>query len=190
MSFAGVQFNTRRKGIVARKKGVKKMGTRTLTVGVLLAGALLLGAGAMDTSEFDHAMEPILTKYLTIQIALAAGETDGIEGAVHAIERLAKKLDPEMAGGDHAEHYENIPADILSACERLLEAKEIGSIREAFKDLSKPMSMWVTMAKPEGKSVMYCSMEKAGWVQDGAEVANPYLGPAMQSCGQKVGGAD
>jgi len=50
--------------------------------------------------------------------------------------------------------------------------------------------MWVTMAKPQGKSVMYCSMEKAGWVQEGTEVANPYLGPAMHSCGQKVGGDD
>jgi hypothetical protein len=33
-------------------------------------------------------------------------------------------------------------------------------------------------------------MEKAGWVQDGAEVANPYFGSKMLRCGQKVGGAD
>lgn len=183
-------MSTRRRRVVAHKKGVKNMGTRTVTVGVLLAGALLLGASVMDTSEFDRAMEPILTEYLHIQTALAAGETDGVEGAVHAIEGLAKKLDPEMAGGDHAEHYKNIPADILAACGRLHEAKEIGSMREGFKDLSKPLSMWVTMAKPKGKSVMYCSMEKAGWVQEGTEVANPYLGPKMHSCGQKVGGSD
>jgi hypothetical protein len=161
-----------------------------VTVGILLAGALLLGASAMDTSEFDRAMEPILDEYLTIQKALAANQTEGVEGAVHAIEKLAKNLEPELAGGDHAEHYKNIPADILAACGRLHEAKEIGSMREAFKDLSEPVSMWVTMAKPKGKSVMYCSMEKAGWVQDGTEVANPYLGPAMHGCGQRVGGAD
>jgi hypothetical protein len=166
------------------------MGTRTVTVGILLAGTLLLGASAMDTSEFDRAMEPILTEYLTIQKALAADETEGVEGAAHAIESLAKKLDPEMAGEDHAEHYKNIPADILAACGRLHQANEIGSMRETFKDLSKPISMWVTMAKPQGKSVMYCSMEKAGWVQDGEEVANPYLGLEMHGCGQKVGGAD
>jgi hypothetical protein len=50
--------------------------------------------------------------------------------------------------------------------------------------------MWVSMAKPKGKSVMYCPMEKAGWVQDGTVVANPYFGPKMLGCGQKVGGAD
>jgi transposase-like protein len=32
--------------------------------------------------------------------------------------------------------------------------------------------------------------EKASWVQEGTKVANPYLGPMMQGCGQKVGGAD
>jgi Cu(I)/Ag(I) efflux system membrane fusion protein len=166
------------------------MEIRTVTLAVPLVGALLLGASATESSGFDRAMEPILAEYLTIQTALAADETDGVEGAVHAIERLAKKLDPEMAGGDHAEHYKNIPADILAACGRLNVANEIGSIRAAFKNLSKPISMWVTMARPKGKSVMYCPMEKAGWVQDGAEVANPYFGSKMLRCGQKVGGAD
>jgi hypothetical protein len=32
--------------------------------------------------------------------------------------------------------------------------------------------------------------EKASWVQEGTKVANPYLGPMMPGCGQKVGGAD
>jgi hypothetical protein len=166
------------------------MGTRTATVSTLLAGVLLVGASAMGSSEFDRGMEPILTGYLDIQTALAANQTDGIEEAVHEIEENARKLDPEMVGGDHAEHYRNIPADILAACGELHEAKDIGSMRRAFKDLSKPVSMWVTMAKPKGKSVMYCSMEKAGWVQEGTKVANPYLGPMMHGCGHKVGGAD
>jgi hypothetical protein len=161
-----------------------------MTVGVLLAGALLLGAGVAGASEFDHGMEPILTEYLKIQTALAADETEGIEDAVQAIGNLAKKLDPAMTHGEHAAHYENIPKDILVACGKLHEAQDIGTIREAFKDLSKPLSMWVTMAKPEGTSVMYCSMEEAGWVQHGAEVANPYFGSSMRSCGEKVGGAD
>ena len=134
------------------------METRTATVGILLAGVLLLGASAMNASDFDRAMEPILTEYLNIQTALAANETEGVEGAVHEIEGHAKKLDPEMAGGDHTEHYRNIPADILAACGKLHEAKDIRSMREAFKDLSKPISMWASMAKPEGMSVMYLSL--------------------------------
>jgi hypothetical protein len=190
MSTAGNPLNTRHIPVVAEKKGVKNMGTRRATVGILLAGVLLLGASAMASSDFDRAMEPILDEYLTIQTALAANETEGVEGAVHAIEGLAKKLAAETAGEDHSDHHRSMLADILAACRKLNESNDIESMREAFKDLSEPVSIWVTMAKPKGKSVMYCSMEKAGWVQDGAEVANPYLGPAMHSCGQKVGGAD
>jgi Cu(I)/Ag(I) efflux system membrane fusion protein len=135
-------------------------------------------------------MEPILDEYLTIQTALAADETVGIAGAVQAIEKLAKKLEAEVAGKEHTKHYQSITADILAACRELNEAQDIASMREAFKNLSEPVSLWVTMVKPEGKSVMYCSMAKAGWVQDGAEVANPYFGAAMHNCGEKVGGAD
>jgi hypothetical protein len=132
------------------EEGVKEMGTRSVTVGILLAGVLLLGASASNTSDFDRAMEPILTEYLKIQTALAADGTEGVEGAVHTIEGLTKKLDPVTASGEHAEHYKNIPADILAACGKFDEAKEIGSMREAFKDLSKPISMWVkSVFRPE-----------------------------------------
>jgi hypothetical protein len=153
------------------------MGTRSVTVGILLSGVLLLGASASNTSDFDRAMEPILAEYLKIQTALAADGTEGVEGVVHTIEGLTEKLDPVTTSGKHTEHYKNIPADILAACGKFHEAKEIRSMREAFKDLSKPISMWVSMAKPEGKSVMYCPI-------------NPYFGPKMLGCGQKVGGAD
>jgi Cu(I)/Ag(I) efflux system membrane fusion protein len=162
----------------------------TVIAGVLLAVALPIAAGTAGASEFDRAMEPILAEYLKIQKALAADEADGVEGAVHAIESLAKTLDPATASGEHAEHYRNIPADLSAACGKLHEAKDIASIREAFRDLSKPVSMWVTMAEPKGMSVMYCPMAKAGWVQRGSQVANPYYGAEMLTCGEKVGGAD
>jgi Cu(I)/Ag(I) efflux system membrane fusion protein len=170
-------------------------GTMDMKKAILIAAAILVGvfpilAGAAGASEFDRGMEPVLVEYLKIQTALAADETEGVEGAVSAIEDLAKTLDPAATGGEHAEHYQNIPADLLAACEKFRGAKDIGAIREAFRDLSKPVSMWVTMAKPKETSVMYCPMKKAGWVQHGSKVANPYYGAEMLSCGEKVGGAE
>ena len=162
----------------------------TVIAGVLLAGVFSIVAGAAGASEFDRAMEPILAEYLKIQTALAADRTDGVEGAVNAIEGLAKKLDPATASGEHAEHYRNIPEDLSAACGKLRGAKDIASLREAFKELSKPVSMWVTMAEPKDTSVMYCPMAKAGWVQHGSQVANPYFGSEMLTCGEKVAGAD
>jgi len=161
-----------------------------LVAGTLVAALLSVVAGTVGASEFDGAMQPILVEYLKIQTALAADETDGIEDAVRAIRDLAKRIDPKTASGEHAEHYRNIPEDLSAACERLQAASDIASIREAFKDLSKPISMWVTMAEPSDASVMYCPMAGAGWVQHGSQVANPYFGSEMLRCGEKVGGAD
>lgn len=39
-------------------------------------------------------------------------------------------------------------------------------------------------------SVMYRPMKKAGWVQRGNDVANPYYGAEMLGCGEKAGGSD
>jgi Cu(I)/Ag(I) efflux system membrane fusion protein len=166
------------------------MGIKTAITTALAACALLLAAATAHSADFDTTMETVLGEYLKIQEALAADTTEGVEGAVHAIQDSADELHTGHAGGEHAEHYKNIPQDLLAACEELQEAKNIASVREAFKELSKPVSTWVTMAKPEHTSVMYCPMEKAGWVQRGPNVANPYLGQKMASCGQMVGGSD
>jgi Cu(I)/Ag(I) efflux system membrane fusion protein len=175
------------------KREAKGGWNMSIKVGIttgLAAFGLLLAAGAALAADFDTAMEPILAEYLAIQEALAADTIEGVEEAVLKIQVAAKDLHPGHAAGEHAVHYENIPQDLLAACEKLRAGGDIGSIREAFKELSKPVSMWVTMAKPKHTSVMYCPMEKAGWVQRGSEVANPYMGETMASCGEKVGGSE
>jgi Cu(I)/Ag(I) efflux system membrane fusion protein len=149
-----------------------------------------LSASVVDASEFDQGMQPILTEYLKIHGALAADKTDGVQPAAQAIEKAAKGLEPDKVAGDHAEHYKNIPADLGAACKALEHSGDLASARDAFKLLSQPVSMWVGMSKPEAMSVMYCPMAEAGWVQEGDEVANPYYGPAMLGCGEKVGGSD
>jgi hypothetical protein len=153
--------------------------------------AAVLGLGwASHTAQaagFDAAMEPILTEYLKIQTALAADSTEGVAQAIQKIEAMAGKLDPQKAAAEHVQHYKNIPQLLTSACKKLSGAEDIGSIREAFLELSKPVSRWVTVARPAGKRVMYCPMKKAGWVQEGSEVANPYYGAEMLRCGYEVG---
>jgi Cu(I)/Ag(I) efflux system membrane fusion protein len=166
------------------------MGLKTRITTTLAACTLLLGLSVAHAAEFDTTMETILAEYIEIQQALAADSTEGVKSATHAIRESATQLQPGQAVGEHAEHYKSIPQDLLVACEKLEAAQDIASVREAFKELSQPVSMWVTMAKPEHTSVMYCSMAKAGWVQRGSKVANPYFGSEMLSCGEKVGGSD
>jgi Cu(I)/Ag(I) efflux system membrane fusion protein len=164
------------------------MRTRFAIHSALLACALLLFGGAGRASEFDRAMEPILAEYLKIHGALAADTTEGIEPAVEAIAKAARELEPAQLAGEHAEQYRHIPHEIAAACKKLRAARDIEATREAFKELSKPLSTWVAVAEPEGASVMHCSMAKASWVQRGPAVANPYTGTEMSSCGEHVAG--
>ncbi len=166
------------------------MGIKLDITTTLAACALLLGVSAAHAAQFDTTMETIVAEYIEIQEALAADSTGDVQSASHAIRDSATRLQPGHATAEHAEHYKNIPQDLLAACEKLAAAHDIASVREAFKELSKPVSMWVTLAEPERTSVMYCSMAKAGWVQRGSKVANPYFGSEMLSCGEKVGGSD
>ena len=142
-----------------------------------------------STSTFDKQMQPILAEYLKIPTALAADKTTGVGEAAKSIQRLAAKLDSSTVTGMHAKHYKNVPADIKSAAGKLASAKDITTMREALKELSKPMAMWASMSKPKGISVMYCSMAPGSWLQkDDTTIANPYYGAKMLRCGEIVGG--
>jgi len=158
--------------------------------GALFSLGLLWAAGIAQGSEFDQGMQPIMTEYLKIQSALAADTTEGVKPAAEAIAKSSKSLDPGKAPEKQAELYKSIPADLAAACGKLEQAKDIAGAREAFKELSKPMAVWVANSEPEKMSVMHCPMAQAVWVQPGTKVANPYYGTSMAGCGMKVGGAD
>ena len=82
---------------------------------------------------------------------------------------LEKEIKPHVERWDHQNEY---PTEA----------------RDAFKELSRPMAMWVTMSKPAGVNVVFCSMAKGSWLQTDAKIRNPYYGAKMLSCGQIIGG--
>ena len=164
-----------------------------LSIPSILTAALLLGAapdtaGADDTKTFDAAMQPILAAYLQISSTLAADKTDGVVAAAKKISKLSAKPDPKTVKGKHAKHYASMPRKLAEASKKLAAAKEIAAMREALKDLSKPMAMWVTLSKPKDVNVIYCSMAKGSWLQKPGEIANPYYGASMLRCGEVVAG--
>lgn len=144
--------------------------------------------GEMGSSGFDGGMADILPEYLKIQSALARDEIEGVQLAAAAIEVAAGKLDPSTTPKESFEHYQGISQNLQLAARTLQETRDLKSTRAAFVELSKPMSMWVTMSKPENTLVMYCPMKEAVWVQHGEAVQNPYGDDTMRSCGQTVGG--
>ena len=156
---------------------------------VIFAVLLIANLGQSETKDFDQQMQSVLVAYFKIPKALAADQTDGVVEAAKTVATLAANLDSLIVTGMHAKHYETIPAKIKAAARKLAATKDISAMRETLKDLSKPMSMWVTMSQPQGVSVMYCSMAPGSWLQkDDTLIANPYYGAKMLRCGEIVGG--
>ena len=161
-------------------------------IGMFLLFAAAVGSSVLyaGTEKFDKAMHPILEEYLKIHEALAADKTEGVKRAAEQIVTLAGNVDTKTVTGEHETHYRDVPMKIKKAAQILVKGKDIGAMREAFKALSRPMAMWATMSKPKGIYVVYCSMQKASWLQKGKAVRNPYYGHKMLRCGEIVGGGE
>jgi len=163
---------------------VKKIGYTSILF-LAIIEASLLHAGA---EQFDQSMQPVVKAYLKIQEALADDKTAGIKSAAKNIAALSDNLDPDTVAGEHAMHYKDVPAKIKTAALKLAQEEEIGGMREAFKDLSRPVAMWATMSKPEGVYLVYCPVAKGSWLQADEVIRNPYHGHEMIHCGEIVGG--
>ena len=161
-------------------------------IGMFLLFAAAVGSSVLyaGTEKFEKAMHPILEEYLKIHEALAADKTEGVKRAAEQIVTLSENVDVNTVTGEHEDHYKHVPMKIKKAAQILVKGKDIGAMREAFKALSRPMAMWATMSKPQGIYVVYCSMQKASWLQKGKAVRNPYYGQKMLRCGEIVGGGE
>ena len=160
---------------------------RVMLVSLLVAAwNVQLAKADPGTEQFDLQMRPILDNYLQIGDALAADSMDEVNRNAESIAKLAKSLDPTKASGEHASHYEHVPAKLKAAAQTLAKSKTLEETRAAYKKLSMPMGMWAGMSKPEGIDVVYCPMAKARWVQRKGAIRNPYHGSEMLRCGQVV----
>lgn len=157
--------------------------------GAIAAILLLPGVGWGATPlGFDARLHEVVEEYLKIQEALANDRVDGVPAAARRIQKLVAGLDKLKPTASTAKHAGQIRAKLVPAAERLAKAADLARLREAFKEVSRPLALWVTVARPPALSVVYCSMAKASWLQRNLPIRNPYYGPKMLTCGEVVGG--
>jgi hypothetical protein len=126
----------------------------------------------------QSASDPVLTAYLKIQKALAADSTSGIATAASALSKTAGAH--QSHGGSHAE-----VATGLMQASSAFQGADLAAAREAFKTLSQRMMGYreIVPSVLSQTIVLHCSMANANWIQTTNEVANPYYGSSMASCG-------
>ncbi len=134
-------------------------------------------AAATTTSKLPQPVAAVFDGYVQIQTALAG---DSLEGVAASAQAIAKSVKEDKAN--------TFPEKIGTQAEAVAKAKDIAAAREAFKPLSQSLIQFTAkdLAVSSAYRQVYCPMAKAGWLQTGTTVSNPYMGKAMLRCGQLV----
>jgi len=143
-----------------------------------------------EMNSFDEVMMKISDSYFEIHKNLSSDIGEGNVDLANKILPLVSELKKSEMPVEHKEHFISIPDNLEKALKMLGSAKDIKSQREAYKELSKPMSMWATMAKPADIYVAYCSMKPGSWLQQNDDIRNPYYGSEMLKCGEIISSAE
>ena len=116
---------------------------------------------------------------LSVPLSLRAAEPPSADAEKFLVpyEQLLKALVEENlnAAKDAAHALPN------GAGDKVQNANDLKAARDAFADLSVTAEKMV--AGQPGYHVFYCPMAKKDWVQQSTEVANPYMGKDMLTCG-------
>jgi len=122
----------------------------------------------------------IIDPYLAIQEALAQDSTDGIKANSGKIGTAATAL------GAPAMKIQTSALQLSGSIGAEEADMDIKVVRQRFGALSEAIDTYMTGLKltlPDGVAVAYCPMEKKPWIQRGDQLANPYYGKEMPTCG-------
>ena len=133
---------------------------------LLTVVGLVLGVG----SAAAELPAKVAAPYLHIQATLAADSTDGVGSAAQAIQAAAGDL------GDAG-------AAIGMAANAVALADDLVKTRAAFGLLSDAMIKFSGDAGLGELRIAFCPMARKSWVQEDGDLANPYYGSEMLTCG-------
>jgi uncharacterized protein DUF3347 len=157
----------------------RKLLTAAGTAMLLVSSACAPMGG--KTPDSGSPMPPsIIEPYLAIQEALADDSTDQIKANAGRIATAATSL------GAPAMKIDTSALQLSGAIGATESDTDIKVVRERFGALSEAIDTYMTGLKltlPEGTAVAWCPMVKKPWIQRGEQLANPYYGKEMPTCG-------
>ncbi len=133
----------------------------------LLLGALLLVWATVQPSSAS-ASQDVLSHYLSMQSALARDSMKHVSISAQAVAEAVRR-----------DETRSLPTAVADQAEAVAKAKDLAKARQAFKPLSESLIAHLksSSAPPGTYFEIYCPIAKAGWLQTGEAVKNPYLGP-------------
>lgn len=126
-----------------------------------------------DEKKYDD-NKTAMKSVVAIQKSLAEDSLDNVEKHAKVLSHWVHET--QLPGVNH---------EIVCKSLQRLTGKELKDVRDAFKQFNTELLIYLRAhpGKKQGYKEAYCSMAKAGWIQKGNVIANPYFGSAMLRCG-------
>ena len=136
--------------------------------------------------------DPLLEVYLAIQKQLANDQFDGVPDKATQLRQRSEALArADIRPSMDAEAYRGWVESFVQKTAKF-QPKNIDEARVQFGELSWDLAALITQFPPPLERTlrtMHCPMWKKSppcWMQVGAEVENPFMGPAMKGCGNEI----
>lgn len=136
---------------------------KAIKIAALLSAIIITGQ-----RSFAATPEDVLGHYLAVQSALARDSMQNVSANAYALAEAVRN-----------DETKSLPTAIAKQADALATTKKLFKARQAFKPLSESLIAYLkTNSPPAGVYYeVYCPIAKAGWLQVGETVRNPYLGP-------------
>lgn len=140
---------------------------------------------------FREQLWGVVEKYLSLHRALASDDKDGAVASAQAAITSLASVDMTLLGAEQHKLWMKRSDAISKALSGIKTAGQIEAARVQFGLLSnETVSAVKEFGIPENRSLqrIHCPMafnnKGADWLQDNADVLNPYFGASMPKCGQ------
>lgn len=156
-------------------------GERKVLVALALAIGLVLGVGASSAqAQAKGDAGQVLKEYGAMYEALVTNKAEGVAASAAKIAEVAGTCAKSGAAAKEC--------GALAAAARKVVGKDLESLRAQFKELSVAADGYLRAVGAPGWDLYYCPMADGYWIQTAEGVRNPYYGPSMLKCGDKVPG--
>jgi len=138
---------------------------------------------AVDSAA-QNQIDRLVGAYLMIAEQLAHDRLDSLAGPFEQMSMAVQMLSKNKK--DNTDHVAMLAAQVAGSIPK--ETKDIKKVRASFEVLSAAVIALVEKAPPShmaghGINKAYCPMKSAAWLQQGADILNPYYGSEMLGCG-------
>ncbi|WP_436715516.1 efflux RND transporter periplasmic adaptor subunit [Roseiconus lacunae] len=143
--------------------------------------------------EVTQQLDGFVGPYLGLGKALAADDLEGAKQAVEPLHQRLASLLPIVSESKAVEMWSKEKRDLSEIVARMQKASDLAALRSGFALLSEQMLSLERMFGLPTDAALYelhCPMafegRGASWIQSDDAVRNPYYGPSMLKCADKV----